>query len=265
MTCVDCNVVFDLNTIKAHTNCISETDKYAGKWLAKQKEGQKAKPHKPKEPFVPPLPYALDESDGDSDIAIPQQSPISGPKLAAVTPTVISLVYANDACQKQREKLDKLAALHNGTSKKEELVERDAALATFEKKVKKEKKEKACEAMSALPVQPVHVEVASKEKKDKKEKKEKKEKKGKKDKKDAENGAVFFPSEEVDEPSKEGKEARKRKRTKGETPEPLQEADGEVTKPAKKKLHTEAEVGVDDTAPKPTVKSKKERHHDVTA
>ncbi|KAH9599203.1 zinc finger protein [Trypanosoma melophagium] len=34
-TCVDCMEVFDLNTVKSHTACISETEKYQGKWRQK--------------------------------------------------------------------------------------------------------------------------------------------------------------------------------------------------------------------------------------
>lgn len=35
-TCVDCMEVFSLHSVKAHTSCVSETDKYQGSWLKKQ-------------------------------------------------------------------------------------------------------------------------------------------------------------------------------------------------------------------------------------
>ncbi|KAG5490406.1 hypothetical protein JKF63_00526 [Porcisia hertigi] len=34
-TCVDCMHVFDLNTIKGHTSCVTEEEKYQGKWKKK--------------------------------------------------------------------------------------------------------------------------------------------------------------------------------------------------------------------------------------
>ncbi|KPA80505.1 putative Zinc-finger containing protein [Leptomonas pyrrhocoris] len=34
-TCVDCMYVFDLDSIKAHTSCVTEEDKYQGKWKQK--------------------------------------------------------------------------------------------------------------------------------------------------------------------------------------------------------------------------------------
>ena len=35
-TCVDCMVTFDLNTIKNHTECISEVQRYQSKWQDKK-------------------------------------------------------------------------------------------------------------------------------------------------------------------------------------------------------------------------------------
>jgi len=116
VTCVDCNVVFDITSIKAHTSCVTETDKYAGRWLAKQKVREPSADNKPRAEFVPPLPYAMDDSDGDSDIAIPSQSPITGPKAAAVAPTVISLVFADEHKRRHQEKLAKVELLQS-TSK----------------------------------------------------------------------------------------------------------------------------------------------------
>ena len=36
-SCVDCMQQFDLRTIDAHRQCVSETDKYQGKWQDKKK------------------------------------------------------------------------------------------------------------------------------------------------------------------------------------------------------------------------------------
>ncbi|KAK7200065.1 LYAR-type C2HC zinc finger containing protein [Novymonas esmeraldas] len=40
-TCVDCMQVFNLDSIKAHTSCVTEEEKYQGKW--KQKQGHASK------------------------------------------------------------------------------------------------------------------------------------------------------------------------------------------------------------------------------
>lgn len=64
-SCVDCMQVFDLQTIKSHTSCVTETQKYQGQWLEKKKNGaQKAS--------LPPLerqprPAMNDLSDSDDD------------------------------------------------------------------------------------------------------------------------------------------------------------------------------------------------------
>eukprot|EP00667_Euglena_gracilis_P021065 EG_transcript_22939 len=247
MTCVDCNVVFDPTTIKAHTNCITETDKYAGKWLAKQKDVQKKEPREPKAPFVPPLPYALDDSDGDSDIAIPQQSPISGPKPAVVAPTVISLVYADDASRRHREKVEKVTALQNGTARE------PAAKAEKDKKERKEKKAKTAEAAEGIGAE---TDVQETKKKSKKEKASeppaaetdavengavaangdtKKEKKEKKDKKAEQEVGSSTPADNVS-----GKEGKKRKHEEAAPSEDAREVD--VSEKQKKKRHAEQEA-----------------------
>ncbi|GET90428.1 hypothetical protein, conserved [Leishmania tarentolae] len=40
-TCVDCMQVFDLGTVKGHTSCVTEEEKYQGKWKEKLKNGNK--------------------------------------------------------------------------------------------------------------------------------------------------------------------------------------------------------------------------------
>eukprot|EP01064_Diplonema_japonicum_P011947 TRINITY_DN1940_c0_g2_i1.p1 TRINITY_DN1940_c0_g2~~TRINITY_DN1940_c0_g2_i1.p1 ORF type:complete len:186 (+),score=58.14 TRINITY_DN1940_c0_g2_i1:49-606(+) len=42
-SCVDCNGVFDTATVNDHKECVSETQRYAGKWLEKQAKS-KGKP-----------------------------------------------------------------------------------------------------------------------------------------------------------------------------------------------------------------------------
>ncbi|KAJ9454055.1 UPF0743 protein [Diplonema papillatum] len=42
-SCVDCNEVFDCVAVNGHTSCVSETERYAGSWLAKQAEEKKKK------------------------------------------------------------------------------------------------------------------------------------------------------------------------------------------------------------------------------
>ena len=198
-SCVDCNKIFDLTSIKAHTSCISETDKYAGKWLAKKAaEGPKPKPAKPSGPFVPAI--SFDDSDSDSDIEMPKQSPISAPKQALVVPTVFNLVYANDTrntkekipeahdanhtvgCvptgapaekekKQKKEKKDKKAK----TDKKESAAD-PAEKAALEKAAKKADKKRAREEAAAAEAAAAASAEAKATKKAKKEKKEKKDK-----------------------------------------------------------------------------------------
>ncbi|RNF06154.1 RNA binding protein [Trypanosoma rangeli] len=79
-TCVDCMNVFDLHTIKTHTSCITETEKYQGKWRQKQGPAAVAKRSggaddsddeetgKDKwQPLRPPRPPMNLGSDSDSD------------------------------------------------------------------------------------------------------------------------------------------------------------------------------------------------------
>nr|CCM17266.1 RNA binding protein, putative [Leishmania guyanensis] len=40
-TCVDCMRVFDLHTIKGHTSCVTEEEKYQGKWKQKLSNGSR--------------------------------------------------------------------------------------------------------------------------------------------------------------------------------------------------------------------------------
>ncbi|AYU80642.1 LYAR-type C2HC zinc finger containing protein, putative [Leishmania donovani] len=41
-TCVDCMQLFDLGTVKGHTSCVTEEEKYQGKWKEKLRNGSKA-------------------------------------------------------------------------------------------------------------------------------------------------------------------------------------------------------------------------------
>ncbi|CCW59649.1 unnamed protein product [Phytomonas sp. EM1] len=58
-TCVDCMELFDLNSVKHHTSCITEVDKYQGQW--KQKCSVNGNPKRPQE--------RGDDSDGDDKSA----------------------------------------------------------------------------------------------------------------------------------------------------------------------------------------------------
>ncbi|CBZ23887.1 conserved hypothetical protein [Leishmania mexicana MHOM/GT/2001/U1103] len=40
-TCVDCMQMFDLGTVKGHTSCVTEEEKYQGKWKEKLRNGNK--------------------------------------------------------------------------------------------------------------------------------------------------------------------------------------------------------------------------------
>lgn len=71
-TCVDCMNVFTLQTIREHTSCVTEVEKYQGKWLQAKsnKNGHKSgdgeqTPRPP--PLRPPRPAMNDLSDSDSD------------------------------------------------------------------------------------------------------------------------------------------------------------------------------------------------------
>lgn len=51
-SCVDCNVTFDLKTVQDHNQCVTEVDRYQGKWLEKAKSLPKQKrPERPKMSF----------------------------------------------------------------------------------------------------------------------------------------------------------------------------------------------------------------------
>ncbi|KAG5497340.1 hypothetical protein JIQ42_03826 [Leishmania sp. Namibia] len=41
-TCVDCMHVFDLDTVKGHTSCVTEEEKYQGKWKQKLRDGNRS-------------------------------------------------------------------------------------------------------------------------------------------------------------------------------------------------------------------------------
>lgn len=63
-TCVDCMVTFDMNSVKNHTSCVTETDKYQGKWQQKRTlaaDGSAEKKPKPKIAFP-----SYSDSDDDS-------------------------------------------------------------------------------------------------------------------------------------------------------------------------------------------------------
>lgn len=76
-TCVDCMATFDLNTIKGHTSCVSETQKYQGKWKPPPRPAAGAKRNR-------------DSSDSDSD----------GPKVAAKSaPTAVNTKAAASPAQ----------------------------------------------------------------------------------------------------------------------------------------------------------------------
>uniref|UniRef100_A0A0A9ZJK9 UPF0743 protein C215.06c n=1 Tax=Lygus hesperus TaxID=30085 RepID=A0A0A9ZJK9_LYGHE len=40
-TCVDCMSIFTQSSVKDHTSCITETEKYQGKWKQRQQVGNK--------------------------------------------------------------------------------------------------------------------------------------------------------------------------------------------------------------------------------
>ncbi|RNF25613.1 RNA binding protein [Trypanosoma conorhini] len=80
-TCVDCMGVFDLQTIRAHTSCITETEKYQGKWRQKQRPAaaaakrvggaldsdDEATGKRTWQPLHPPRPPMNLDSDSDPD------------------------------------------------------------------------------------------------------------------------------------------------------------------------------------------------------
>eukprot|EP00796_Vickermania_ingenoplastis_P000746 gene746-394_t len=59
-SCVDCMLEFDLHTIKDHTTCVTEVQKYQGQWLQKNKPLRAV-------PVHPPRPAMNDLSDSDED------------------------------------------------------------------------------------------------------------------------------------------------------------------------------------------------------
>ncbi|KEG12019.1 RNA binding protein [Trypanosoma grayi] len=97
-TCVDCMEVFDLNSIKAHTSCITETEKYQGRWRQKataavprkrtdsesDEDGDSGK----RQPLRPPRPPMDLSSDSDDDTWVTskkkatatKESPVKGKK-----------------------------------------------------------------------------------------------------------------------------------------------------------------------------------------
>ena len=83
-TCVDCMVTFDLQTVKDHTSCITETDKYQGKWQAKKKPSSD-EPKPPRKPTVFP---SYSDSDDDFQPVVKKQrrEPEKKVDSAATTP-----------------------------------------------------------------------------------------------------------------------------------------------------------------------------------
>lgn len=95
-SCVDCMQVFDLNTIQKHTSCISEVQKYQGKWVPDFKkkisadsdsdsEETKRKAHTMQRPSRPMLSFSdSDDSDDEKPAAkkapAPKKSPVKAPK-----------------------------------------------------------------------------------------------------------------------------------------------------------------------------------------
>ncbi|EKG04632.1 RNA binding protein, putative [Trypanosoma cruzi] len=80
-TCVDCMEVFDLQTIKQHTSCITETEKYQGRWRQNRAPAAAARrcvdgsddsdgdgnDNNKRQPLRPPRPPMNLSSDSDSD------------------------------------------------------------------------------------------------------------------------------------------------------------------------------------------------------
>lgn len=84
-TCVDCMQVFDIYTIKDHTSCVSEVQKYQGQWL------QKKQALKPAPPVRPPRPSMddLSDSDDDEDWVTTKRKQVNAPKDSGSTTTVV--------------------------------------------------------------------------------------------------------------------------------------------------------------------------------
>ncbi|EKF33032.1 RNA binding protein, putative [Trypanosoma cruzi marinkellei] len=85
-TCVDCMEVFDMQTIKQHTSCVTETEKYQGKWRQKRApaaatrscvdgpddsdgDGNDNYKRQPLRPPRPPMNLSSDSDDDDDDDA----------------------------------------------------------------------------------------------------------------------------------------------------------------------------------------------------
>lgn len=67
-SCVDCMQVFDLQTVKGHTSCVTETQKYQGQWLQKRKNAEKtALPQLGRHPRPTMDDLSDSDSDGDDD------------------------------------------------------------------------------------------------------------------------------------------------------------------------------------------------------
>lgn len=77
-TCVDCMQVFDSNTIKSHTSCVTEVEKYQGQWLQNKVKGTMRMERKP-------APRMDDLSDDDDDW-VPSKRGAKAPT-AAVAPS----------------------------------------------------------------------------------------------------------------------------------------------------------------------------------
>ena len=88
-SCVDCNKTFDLSSVKAHTECVSEVDRYQGKWLDKVKSLPKQKrPERPKMSFSdtdmdddePAKKKAQPEKKATTPKPSPKATPVAKPK-----------------------------------------------------------------------------------------------------------------------------------------------------------------------------------------
>jgi cell growth-regulating nucleolar protein len=93
-TCVDCMHVFDLNTIKAHTSCVSEEDKYQGKWKQKLSSGNNGGGEAPRGIERPPRAPMndLSSSDDNDDDWVKTSNKKSAPvkKAAAAASAVVT-------------------------------------------------------------------------------------------------------------------------------------------------------------------------------
>ena len=104
-SCVDCNKNFDTTEVNAHTDCVTETQRYAGKWLAKQAEQRKQKADKPAE--AKPKRKRSPVKELSSPEWTPENAPAPAPKKPRLDEAVAKAVEAEKPKKEKKAKKDK--------------------------------------------------------------------------------------------------------------------------------------------------------------